>query len=174
MMLKHTVFFIILFSHGFIELINSCSCVGDIPLEKSFADATHVFIGKAIRTAPGTTRNEYRITFLLDKVFKGLIPSNGRIIASTPYESAACGVSIRAGENWQVWATGSDDALQISSCSKTTNETTRNIDFLNKYASPRSPSNLHVSSTSRCQNSLIITITSFFVLIGYHLFSLDK
>ncbi|CAF1285315.1 unnamed protein product [Adineta ricciae] len=174
MTLRYTVFFIILFSSGCVELINSCSCASDITLEKSFADATVVFTGKAVRTKPGSTKDDYQITFEVDRVFKGSVPPNGRVIVSTPYESAACGVPISAGQNWQVWTKGTDDSLKVSACGRSTNEATRDLNFLNQHYIPRSSANLQSSSTYRCQYSLIITIASFFVFLGYHSFSFNR
>ncbi|CAF1244155.1 unnamed protein product [Adineta ricciae] len=171
---RYTVFFIILFSSGCIELINSCSCASDITLEKSFAAATHVFTGKAIRTKPGSTKDDYQITFEVDKLFKGSVPPNGHIIVSTPYESAACGVPISAGQNWQVWTTGTDGSLKVLACGRSTSETTRDMNFLNQHYIPRSAANLHSSSTYRCQYSLIITIVSSFVFLEYRLFSFNR
>ena len=161
MMPKHAVFLVLVLSHGLIALTNGCSCrTGNSP-EQNFADATHVFIGKVFRVAPSNQPNDYQAAFQVVKLFKGSMPSNGTITVTSAYDSAACGVSISAGQTWQIWASGADNNLRVDSCGGSTSETTRNIDFLNQKA----------SSTSRCQQSVTIALASLFTLIGYRFFA---
>ena len=158
-MLKYAAFLVVLFSPNFIALINGCTCAPEVSPEQSFAKATHIFIGKAFRTRPSVQSNEYQAVFQVEKSFKGSLPSGDNITVSTDYDAKACGVPLRSGERWQVWTYGAVDSPKVQLCSPTTKDVTQNIDFLTR----------HTSSTSRCQQSIAMIITSLFALIGYHL-----
>ncbi|UJR24235.1 hypothetical protein I4U23_027202 [Adineta vaga] len=159
-MLKHSVLFIVLLCHSFIVSIDSCSCVAEVPLEKQFFEATHVFIGKVLHIEFDKKQFEHQVTFKVEKIFKGLIPSDHRLIARTALNSAACGVSFRTDEQWQVWTYGIHDNPRVSLCSPSTKHVNENIGFLNRYA----------SSASNCRQTLTILIISILVLFNYHFF----
>ncbi|CAF1141827.1 unnamed protein product [Adineta ricciae] len=154
---RHILFIFILFSQSFIASVDGCSCFAEISLQKYLAEATHVFIGTVTHIEFVQEQLEHRITFQVEKVFKGVIPSDRRLIAKTALDSASCGVSMRVGEKWQVWTYGESDNPSVSLCSPTTKDTSQNINFLNRYA----------SSASSCRQIIAILILPILVLINY-------
>ena len=111
---RHILFIIDLYSQTFIASVDGCSCFAEISLQKYLAEATHVFIGTVTHIEFVQEQLEHRITFQVEKVVKGVIPSDRRLIAKTALDSASCGVSMRIGEKWQVWTYGESDTPRVS------------------------------------------------------------
>lgn len=141
----------ILVVYCFIELASSCSCRRGTPLSKRFNEATYVFIGKAIHSKFEHTSSSLKVLFQVEEVFKGSISVDQTIHIHTNMQSAACGVFIRTGERWQIWAYGSEERLRTNICSPTTKHVDRNIDFLRQLASS-------VSCTRKSIKVLILTL----------------
>lgn len=82
----------------------ACSCrpFGDLDI-KSYNDVDVIFIGKAIDIQINDATYTKTVTFLVEKNLKGNISSNTLQI-ETPSNGIICGLTIRKGDSWYMWA----------------------------------------------------------------------
>lgn len=119
----------------FIASVHCCSCRTDVPFSTNFNDANYVFIGTAIHSKLNRTALNLRVVFQVEEAFKGPLSVGQNVTINTNIVSAACGVPIRTGERWQIWAYGNEERLATNLCSPTTRNVNQNIDDLRQHAS---------------------------------------
>jgi hypothetical protein len=113
--------------------MDACSCAPTKkPLEESFASAGAVFIGTAIDVTEDALTRQKRIVFRSSEVFKGSKCQRKRFIVFTNMDSGMCGLGIRQGSQWQIWASGTPTRYTSYLCSESTTLVNNNIDFLRK------------------------------------------
>lgn len=114
-----------------------CSCLPNKrPLSESFASATAVFIGRATEVTVDQTTRQRRVLFQASEVFKGARCNHKKFVVFTNLDSAACGLGINQGDQWQIWATGTKDRLQAFLCGESTRSINSNIEFLRQQRKP--------------------------------------
>ena len=127
--LQHILLFIAAIS--LFKVTTACKCAPTRPpLSETYAASTAVFIGTALEVTTNEETRERRIVFKPSEVFKGAHCLHRRFIIYTNLDSAACGVYITKGQQWQIWATGTKERLQIHSCGQSTDSINDNIEFL--------------------------------------------
>lgn len=118
-----------------IDLSRACSCMPDLTLEQQFSMASQIFIGTAINVIDDDVQMVRKIIFRVEKNFKGPPPSNGLIAIFTETMEFACGLEIKQGEKWQIWANRDESnptQLYAGFCSPSTRVTGTNLDLLSK------------------------------------------
>jgi hypothetical protein len=111
------------------ESTTACSCVGSLPLSTHFGYADIIFNGRAIKVTVDEPNFQRKVIFYVHVIFKGKYSAR-KITITTGMDGASCGLGIRKGEKWQIWATGSGDHFEAHSCSPSTESINANIDFL--------------------------------------------
>ncbi len=119
---------LILTLSSLIKYSEACSCIMPTPdLSKAFKDYTNIFFGKVAAVTEeknaSLPENEYKIKFVGILNFKGKNPEGGDSYY-TNKSSAACGVSVKVGEEWIVYTNpydskSKDGKLSVSLCSHT-------------------------------------------------------
>ena len=126
---QHVVILIVVLS--LFKFSSACKCLPTKPpLAETFNVSTAVFIGKALEVTVNEETRERRIIFKPSEIFKGGHCLHRRFIIYTNSESAACGVYVVEGDQWQIWATGTKAHLQIQSCGRSTQSINDDIEFL--------------------------------------------
>jgi len=106
------------------RFVSACSCMPHAPLSiKDFNETSTIFIGKvknitAVKQSDGYDQNE--ITFELQTIFKGL-PAQKEVKVYTASSSAACGLYVKKGQNWLLYAHFFKGVLSTSMCSRSRN-----------------------------------------------------
>lgn len=93
----------------------ACSCMMPGPPAEAAAQSEAVFSGTVSEVAPGA--NGVLVTFDVDNVWKG--PSGPQLTLATASDSASCGYSFVAGEQYLVYANPQDGQLATGLCSRT-------------------------------------------------------
>ena len=96
----------------------ACSCLPPGPPAEELARSSAVFAGKVTSfTAPGAGTDTRTVTFQVSQTWKGA--QQGTIVATTPRDSAGCGVEFEVGREYLVYAGTTDGKLSVSLCSRT-------------------------------------------------------
>ena len=120
---------------------SACSCIPPAPAIESLERAAAVFSGKVIQTEEthppdATVLPVVEVTFQVSQVWKG--SSDETLMITTLLAGATCGLGgfFQAGEEYVVYASGLDDRLTASLCSRTTHLSNAREDVaeLNKLA----------------------------------------
>lgn len=93
----------------------ACSCIPPGPPSAELDGATAVFSGEVIQIEGSA--DPVRVTLQVDTVWKGL--QHTTLTVTTARDSASCGYGFKEGESYLVYATGVEDGLQVSLCSRT-------------------------------------------------------
>lgn len=124
----------------------ACSCMMPGPPEAALKNAVAVFVANIDEVEQrGRVR---RATARVVRAWKGA-RAGALVELRTPAHSAACGVDVRAGEPWLVYATGREDgALLVTLCSRTAHLTLAQADIAALDAAARAGSGAAQSSHS--------------------------
>ena len=123
----------------------ACSCAPPPSPQVARDKATAVFVGKvlAMQAATGeivSSGDPEQITFQVTRVWKG--PVYTQLVVTTARESATCGFPFELNEEYLVYTTGSEKALETSLCSRTLPltelETQQDFDILGQPQVPTS------------------------------------
>lgn len=100
----------------------ACSCMPDDGPEQRAARAHAIFVGRLVssdRPLLGVRSPDDRVTFHfdVDRVVKGAVAENARVVS--PTDGAMCGVSLRNGERYTVFAYDDQGQLATNLCSGT-------------------------------------------------------
>ena len=102
---------------------SACSCVGpDEPLD-ALAKATAVFSGVVVSmdyqySGPvQSSADLVTVTLKVDEVWKG--PEEAFLSISTAVSSVSCGYEFQPGQSYLVYASGPEDQMEVSLCSRT-------------------------------------------------------
>lgn len=102
----------------------ACSCVIPGPPDEELANSSAVFSGKVVNLSepfagfgPVSSADPIKVTFLVDKVWKGSVSQTTTI--STARSSASCGYTFEKGGEYIVYAYGTENDLSVSLCSRT-------------------------------------------------------
>jgi hypothetical protein len=102
--------------------VYACSCLPPgAPLDE-MASATAVFAGRVmnIEVAGGeaiSPDDAVTVTFGVSRLWKG--PEESVVTVTTPRDSASCGIDFQNGQEYLVYATGSQAELSTNLCSRT-------------------------------------------------------
>lgn len=101
---------------------HACSCIVPGSPQEEMARASAVLAGRVLQidTAAGavlSTADPIRVTMQVEKVWKGSADATQVLVTSR--DSASCGYSFVEGEEYLVYASVQDGALQVSLCSRT-------------------------------------------------------
>ena len=110
------------FSLGNLDRAFACSCVAPWPPTEALAGATAVFVGKVSNLDVSTglltsTADPVEVTFQVSKVWKG--PVHSTLLATTARSGASCGYGFERGQEYLVYARGTETELEVSLCSRT-------------------------------------------------------
>lgn len=112
---------------------SACSCVEpDVP-RAALAKATAVFSGIVVSmdyrySGPvQSSADPVTVTFRVDEVWKG--PEKAFLSISTAISSVSCGYEFHLGESYLVYASGPEDHLEVSLCSRTKPKAMADDDF---------------------------------------------
>ena len=99
----------------------ACSCLPPGPPGDELARSAAVFAGKVVGldvpAGVNSGADPVRVTFQISQVWKGTASPN--LVVTTAQSSASCGVAFEQGQDYLVYAAGTDDALTASLCSRT-------------------------------------------------------
>lgn len=101
---------------------SACSCAEPYSPSTAFEKTTAVFSGMVISLEGPTSHvvssaDPVTAVFLVDTVWKG--PKLDELAITTALSSASCGYEFQIGHWYLVYASGSEDALQVDLCSGT-------------------------------------------------------
>jgi len=110
------------FSLGNLDRAFACSCVAPWPPTEALAGATAVFVGKVSNLDVSTglltsSADPVEVTFQVSKVWKG--PVHSTLLATTARSGASCGYGFERGQEYLVYARGTETELEVSLCSRT-------------------------------------------------------
>ncbi len=100
----------------------ACSC-GDFRGEvtiKDYNNSEMIIVGKAIKVTIDRNESVYkqrRIEFQIEDVFKGKIDSH-TVMIYTAWSDATCGLIVKEGEEWLIWAYLRDNVISTSLCTR--------------------------------------------------------
>jgi len=94
--------------------VHACSCTEPPPPLDAMKDATAVFTGRVVAAIPYGT-NAYTYTLRVYAVWKGSAAPEAIVATS---DVAMCGLWMRPGTEYLVYATGPEDELFTSNCSR--------------------------------------------------------
>jgi serpin B len=102
--------------------VYACSCLPPGAPLAEMARATAVFAGRVTNIeVPGgvivSSADPVKVTFAAGQIWKG--PEEAVITVTTPRDSASCGVSFQTGQEYLVYALGSENELTTNLCSRT-------------------------------------------------------
>ena len=102
--------------------VSACSCIGGVSPSEAFEQATAVFSGTVISLEKPISQvfssaDPVTVVFQVDTVWKG--PKQDELAVTTPLSSVSCGYEFQIGRSYLVYASGSENALQVSKCSRT-------------------------------------------------------
>lgn len=116
-----------------LRTVHGCSCLPNQPsIGKVFNQTTLVFVGVARNVKNFPSRWERRITFVASKVYKSPRCRRLSYMIYTASLESLCGLSIREGQTWQIWATKYNDQYEANYCSKSTMDLSENSNFLRR------------------------------------------
>lgn len=122
LLLTVTLALVLLFN---ITTAYACSCAPPGTPQESLQDSTAVFSGQVIRidtpAAVGgiiSTADPLKVTFQVIEIWKG--PLGNPLIVQTARDSVSCGYNFLIGQEYLVYAYGSESDLQTNICTRTT------------------------------------------------------
>ncbi len=124
-----SILLLVLLPFLLMESTTACSCMGQLPLSTHFGYANVVFIGRAIKVTLDEPNFELKVLFYVHDIFKGKCSAR-KITITTATEGSLCGLRIKKGEKWQIWAQGSGNNFHVNHCGKSTKSIYDDIDFL--------------------------------------------
>lgn len=101
----------------------ACSCVAPGTPAEELARSTAVYAGKVINiidTQPGprfSSAHPLEVVFQVSKVWKG--PAHSTLAVTTARSEVSCGYEFVKGQEYLVYARGTEDKLEASLCSRT-------------------------------------------------------
>ncbi len=113
------VAFILSFNH---RPAAACTCAINPSPEEELKLSTAVFSGRVVSTdllprLDTSSRHPVKVTLEVDTVWKG--PERDRISVYTAIDSGACGFDFNVGWKYLVYARGSQNDLEVSTCTRT-------------------------------------------------------
>ncbi len=100
----------------FASAVSACSCVALGNVGEEFAKSGAVFLGSAEEVSE--SGEGFEILFSVSENFKGEF---SEVSVFTAADSAACGFNFVEGEDYLVYASGTEENLEVSLCSRTAN-----------------------------------------------------
>ena len=100
----------------------ACSCVAPGPPDVEVAQSVAVFAGRVIQVEQPngplvSSADPVRVTLQVATVWKG--PVEPTVVVQTVRESASCGFPFAMGQDYLVYARGTETSLEVSLCSRT-------------------------------------------------------
>ena len=93
---------------------HACSCTEPPPPQDALKDATAVFTGRVLTAVP-EGGNAYTYTLKVHAVWKGSAAPEAKVATS---DVAMCGLWMEPGSELLVYASGAEDELSTSNCSR--------------------------------------------------------
>lgn len=148
-------------------VVNACSCIQPASPQVSLEKSTAVFAGKVVDiNAPilsFSSANLIKVTFEVSKIWKGA--DYKTIVLTTARSSASCGFSFKQSEGYIVYASGEENKLSVSLCSRTILLASAQDDLqeLGKGKLPTNPNSNNKPLTS--DQVLIISIIGIVIIL---------